>query len=409
MCSIAGINIKSEKIVKKMIDIQRHRAPDDEGYICFENLSLGMGRLEIIDLVSKGLCPYQEDQFVLCYNGEIYNFVELRNQLKKKWKFYTTSDTEVLLKSWREWGTKMFSKLNGMFSFCIYDKKKQTLILARDIAGEKPLYYFNKGKRFAFASELKALSNVLDLKLEKKIDFFTNFQHCHNETLWKNTFQIPPAHYLHYNLKTNKMKLEEYWIFKKKKINLKTVDEEFENLLNKSLKIRLRSDVPVGIYQSDGLDSNILAKLHRFNHRFYFDDSKDWKEDFFKNIKKIAYHLDTPVGSLSSYPLYKLAEKASKKVKVIISGEGADELFGGYVRYLPIAFKFRLPEFLSGFWIISKFAALMPVPVASINKNSCSILFKHYIWFSRELFGMKPEPESLFVQKRANKDLWFCI
>ncbi len=125
MCSIAGINIKSEKIVKKMIDIQRHRAPDDEGYICFENLSLGMGRLEIIDLVSKGLCPYQEDQFVLCYNGEIYNFVELRNQLKKKWKFYTTSDTEVLLKSWREWGTKMFSKLNGMFSFCIYDKKNK--------------------------------------------------------------------------------------------------------------------------------------------------------------------------------------------------------------------------------------------------------------------------------------------
>ena len=229
MCSIAGINIKSEKIVKKMIDIQRHRAPDDEGYICFENLSLGMGRLEIIDLVSKGLCPYQEDQFVLCYNGEIYNFVELRNQLKKKWKFYTTSDTEVLLKSWREWGTKMFSKLNGMFSFCIYDKKKQTLILARDIAGEKPLYYFNKGKRFAFASELKALSNVLDLKLEKKIDFFTNFQHCHNETLWKNTFQIPPAHYLHYNLKTNKMKLEEYWIFKKKKLILK--------LLMKNLKI----------------------------------------------------------------------------------------------------------------------------------------------------------------------------
>lgn len=391
MCSIAGINIKSEKIIKKMIDVQKHRSPDDKGFKFFENLSLGMGRLKIIDLVSDGLCPYQEDEYVLCYNGEIYNFIELRKQLSTDYNFRTQSDTEVLLKCWRKWGVKMFSKLNGMFSFALYDNKKKILTLARDIPGEKPLYYFKSGKMFAFGSELKSLSKTLNLKLEKKIDFFINFQHCNTETLWKNTFQIPPAHYLQYNLKNNKMNLEEYWVFKKKKINLKTVDEEFEYLLKKSLNIRLRSDVPVGIYQSDGLDSNILAKLHRFNYKFYFDDSKKWKDDFFKKIEKVVYHLDTPVGSLSSYPLYKLAEKASKKVKVIVSGEGADELFGGYVRYLPIALQWNLEKkFKSYRYLFEKFYSSYLDSFSKITSRSINYEFVKKI--TKKYFEMFDDP-----------------
>ena len=175
MCSISGINLKSEKIIKLMINAQKHRAPDEDGYRLFDHFSLGMGRLKIIDLVSKNLCPYEEDNYVLSYNGEIYNYLELRNILKKKWKFKTSSDTEVLLKCYREWGENMFSKLNGMFAFCIYDKKKNKIILARDIAGEKPLYYYHSGNRFAFSSELKALYKVFNLKKKDNSKFFFKF------------------------------------------------------------------------------------------------------------------------------------------------------------------------------------------------------------------------------------------
>ena len=164
MCSLSGIINGGENAsskIKIMIDIQKHRAPDDSGTFSDDNIHLGMGRLKIIDLESPGLCPYEEDSFVLCYNGEIYNYIELRADLQKHgWKFRTNSDTEVLLKAWREWGVNMFDKLNGMFSFVIYNSKNKQLILARDIAGEKPLYYYQKGKKFLFASEAKALAGV---------------------------------------------------------------------------------------------------------------------------------------------------------------------------------------------------------------------------------------------------------
>ena len=173
MCSISGIingGKDANLIVKKMIDFQKHRAPDDSGTFGDRNIHLGMGRLKIIDLESQGLCPYEEDSYVICYNGEIYNYIELRLELQKRnWVFRTTSDTEVLLKAWREWGEKMFDKLNGMFSFAIYNSQNKQLILARDIAGEKPLYYYHKGKKFSFASEAKALAGVLKLKIR---DFF---------------------------------------------------------------------------------------------------------------------------------------------------------------------------------------------------------------------------------------------
>src|SRR3989344_8948380 len=146
MCSIAGIVGGTGAL--KMLAVQVHRAPDESGVYKDKknNLELGMGRLKIIDLKSPGLSPYQEDGLVLCYNCEIYNYIELKKELKTKgWKFHTTSDTEVLMKSWREWGVKMFDKLNGMFAFAIFDPKTKKLILGRDIAGEKPLYYYHRG------------------------------------------------------------------------------------------------------------------------------------------------------------------------------------------------------------------------------------------------------------------------
>jgi asparagine synthase (glutamine-hydrolysing) len=352
MCSIAGT---TNARVKDMVALMKHRAPDDDGFVSEGKLHLGMGRLKIIDLLSEGLCPLQEDGLTLCYNGEIYNYVELRNELKKHHKFRTTSDTEVLLKAWKQWGLKMFDKLNGMYAFALYDSAKKKLILGRDIAGEKPLYYIHRKDLFAFASEAKALAKTLNLT-PREDRFFNAFQHCHTTTLWQDVKEVPPAHYLTYDLSSGKVEVKPHWELKVRTINPKTAQEELEDLLEDAVKIRTRADVPYGLYYSRGIDSTILSLLHDFHQKFYFDDEKSWEKDFFKVIDKIVYHLDFPVGSLSSYPLWKLAERASKKVKVVLSGEGADEVFGGYVRYLPIAREFELRRaFPSYSYLFGKF------------------------------------------------------
>lgn len=341
MCSISGMIPGGN--VEAMIDVQKHRAPDESGIYRDERIALGMGRLKIIDLQSPGLAPYQEDHLILCYNGEIYNYLELREELRRlRWQFHTTSDTEVLLKSWRQWGVQMFDKLNGMYAFSIYDAQKKQLILARDISGEKPLYYYHRGNTFVFSSEAKAFPKVLELE-EQENDFFEAFQHCFLTTLWKDVFEVPPAHYLFFDIPTNKKKVVEYWKFQPRDIKLATAEEELESLLKDAVRLRIRSDVPLGLYASGGIDSSLISSLHDFDHQFFFDDTNpDLKEEFFANIPHVLWHLDFPVGSFGFFGMWKLAEMASKHVKVILSGEGADELFGGYVRYVPIACEYQL-------------------------------------------------------------------
>lgn len=345
MCSIGGVTDRdSYNLVNSMLDIQKHRAPDEKGVYKDENITLGMGRLKIIDLISENLCPYINEDLVLSFNGEIYNFKQLKKELQiLGYKFKTQSDTEVLALAWHKWGTKVFSKINGMFAFAVYDIKKNKLYLARDIAGEKPLYYIQKNKKLYFASEAKSLIKKLSLTKKKPITY-SAFQHCLNETLFKDLFQVPAANYLEYDLKSKKIvKISEYWTLKKRKINLKTYKEELEHLLKESIKLRTFCDVNYALYYSKGVDSSLLSTFHNFKSKIYFNDQLNWKKDFLKNINKIAYHLDFPVGSLSSYPLWKLAEKTKKKnIKVVISGEGADEIFGGYVRYMPIYTTWKL-------------------------------------------------------------------
>ena len=345
MCAIAGI-VGDKGNIEKMIEIQRHRAPDDVKFYKDDNVKLGMGRLSIIDLHSPGLCLYEEGNLILSYNGEIFNYLELKKELKKLGHtFQTKSDTEVLLKSYKEWGIlKALEKFNGMFAFAIYDKKRKKLILARDIAGEKPLYYYRKGKTFAFASEAKAFTKVFPVALTEDTEFFEAFQHCHGTTLWKEVHELLPAHMLTYDLKKNTFEIKEYWEFKKRHINLKTAEEELEELLADAVKIRTRSDVPYALYFSGGIDSSLISTFHDFDHKFYFDNKLDWKDEFFANIERVAWHLDFPVGSMSSFPLWKLAKEAREKVKVVLSGEGADEIFGGYVRYLPIAQEYAMRQ-----------------------------------------------------------------
>ncbi|MBI4385623.1 asparagine synthetase B, partial [Candidatus Parcubacteria bacterium] len=232
MCAIAGIaKGKEQRLVEKMLSVQRHRAPDERGVYSDDFITLGMGRLKIIDLRSPGLAPYQEDHFALSYNGEIYNYKELRKELRRKgWRFRTTSDTEVLMKAWREWGTKMFDKLNGMFAFALYDAEKKELTLARDIAGEKPLYYYRRGSRFVFSSEAKAISEVVDVQHQEN-EFFETFQHCFLTTPWKGVLEVPPASFLRYNITTRELAIRPYWDLTTRSINLKTAEEELEYLL----------------------------------------------------------------------------------------------------------------------------------------------------------------------------------
>jgi len=164
--------------------------------------------------------------------------------------------------------------------------------------------------------------------------------------LFKDLLQVPAANYLEYNLKTKKIvNINEYWTLKKRKINLKTCEEELNYLLKKSIKLRTYCDVDYALYYSKGIDSSLISTFHKFRSKIYFNDQLNWKHDFYKNIDKIVYHLDFPVGSLSSYPLWKLAQKTKqKKIKVVISGEGADEIFGGYVRYMPIYASWKLKQ-----------------------------------------------------------------
>lgn len=311
MCSISGSKIKNE--VEQMLAKMKHRAPDGEGIFDVGNYFMGMGRLAIIDLKSDGLCPYQEDNYTLVFNGEIYNFKELRSELQTKgYKFRTKSDTEVLLKSYRHWGVGCLDKFNGMFAFAIHDGKR--IFAARDIAGEKP-FYFKTVPWFSFASEAKAL----DFKCE----------------------ELEPAHYLLYDLVNNKLEIKKWWKLKLRDINPKEAIDELEWLLEDSIKLRTQADVPYALYYSGGIDSSLIRTFHDFKYELTYQDG-DYKEEYLKSAEKIIWHLDGPTDSFSPFGLWKLAQEANeKKIKVVLSGEGADELFGGYVRYVPKHFNYE--------------------------------------------------------------------
>lgn len=307
MCSIAG----AESGVRQMLQTMKHRAPDDEGVVNIGKYEIGMGRLAVIDLRSGGLCPFQDDEITLAFNGEIYNYIELREELRDSYEFKTDSDTEVLAAAYRKWGIGCLDKLNGMFAFAIFDGEQ--IVLARDIAGEKPLYYDTNP--FRFASEAKALN-------------------------WRCK-SLPPASYLVY--KNGAVRIQRWWEPPvNAKLNLDRAEEMLERLLEDSIKLRTRSDVPYGLYLSGGVDSTLISTFHKFDHTFTYTSDDSQKEEFLWVLPKIVWHLDYPVKSFSAFGLWKLAEQAHKAgVKVVLSGEGADELFGGYVRYLPNAFNYH--------------------------------------------------------------------
>lgn len=369
MCGFVGFtNTKdnSNRIIEDMMDKIRHRGPDSGGKYTDENIALGFRRLSIIDITESGDQPiYNEDRSkVLLFNGEIYNFQSIREELVAKGHIFTTkTDSEVLLHGYEEYGEKLLDKLRGMFAFVIWDTKTKELFGARDFFGIKPLYYAVMGDTFMFGSEIKAFLAHPDFKKELNetaLENYLTFQYSPtNETFFKNVYKLPAAHCFKY--KNGKLDVKRYWDINFNADEKPDMDEWVDRIsdtFKNSVEAHKIADVEVGSFLSSGVDSSYVASVANVDKTFTVGFGEDEKyneigwakefsqyigkeniskvispEEYWGNIKRIQYHMDEPLADPSCIALYFVCNKASEYVKVVLSGEGADEIFGGYNVY----------------------------------------------------------------------------
>ncbi|MFT3947235.1 MAG: asparagine synthase (glutamine-hydrolyzing) [Agriterribacter sp.] len=401
MCGINGIIRKSESAeqVREQISIMNnsifHRGPDDDGTFSHisngKTIGLGMRRLSIIDL-STGKQPIfsHDRQKVIVFNGEIYNYKSLRKNLAEQFnaQFSTTSDTEVVLRLYEQFGVSAFEKLDGMFAFSIYDITKQKIYIARDRFGEKPLYYLNNHEQFMWASELKAIQNVIGYKHPLSpvgLNLFFRLTYIPAPyTIYKDIYKLEPACYIEYDIKTGETVCEKYSNEEPYPKTIQTTYEDsvkkIEELVFESVQSRAVSDVPVGTFLSGGVDSSIVslclskisnkpidtfsigfseksydesdkartvAKLINSNHHEYIID----QNDLFDDVNKVILNFDEPFADSSCLPSYVVASKAKKNVKVVLTGDGGDEVFAGYNKYYMAEFNKKytsvVPKFVN--------------------------------------------------------------
>ena len=367
MCGITGFVNKKEgkkEIIKAMADTMIHRGPDGEGYYIDSNVALAHRRLAIIDLSGGGQPMYSQDKsIVIVFNGEIYNYLDLKAELVEKgYTFNTKSDTEVIIYGYQEWKSDVVNHLRGMFSFALYDIKNNTLFMARDKWGIKPLYYAKFDDTFMFASEIKALMAHPSFKKELNEEILASYL-CFNstattETFFKGVFRLEPGHTLTY--KDGNIDIQKYFQidFTPKEQDMNVIVDDIKQAMASSVEYHKISDVEVGSFLSSGIDSSYLVSLGKpdktytvgydnpkYDEIAYAKDLTDklgisntskkiTKEEYIKNFDKIMYYMDEPLADPSAIALYFVAEIASKDVKVVFSGEGADEFFGGYGTYL---------------------------------------------------------------------------
>lgn len=374
MCGFAGYihnygTFDKEEVIHKMADRIKHRGPDDAHYYIDDGIALGFRRLSIIDL-EGGRQPIlnENGSLVLLFNGEIYNYQELREELIKAGHVFTTkTDSETILHGYEEYGKKILDRLRGMFAFIIWNKNTKELFGARDIFGIKPFYYYKKGKEFMFGSEIKSF--LSHPNFEKELDedmipLYLSYEYSPDErTIFKNVFKLPGAHCFTY--KNGELKVERYY-----KIEYKIEDDKsleyWEDAITKefteSVSMHQIADVEVGCFLSSGVDSSYVVKEiskgtkkvktfsvgyeeEKYSELPYAQDfsnvigvpniaNKVSADEFFDAVPEIQYYMDEPLPNPSEIPLYFLAKNARRYVKVVLSGEGADELFGGYPMYL---------------------------------------------------------------------------
>ncbi|MFV9551013.1 asparagine synthase (glutamine-hydrolyzing) [Algibacter sp. PT7-4] len=384
MCGINGyikFEKESENTLKTNINTMNnliyHRGPDEDGIFCESNtpysIAMGMRRLSIIDLSSGKQPIYSDDKkIIIVFNGEIYNYRELKSKLQKLGvKFNTTSDTEVILKLYEKFGVESFKELDGMYGFSIYDKNINKLFIARDYFGEKPLYYYKNNDKFVWASELKSLVNILDTKpaINKTgINLYFRLTYIPAPyTIYDGIHKLKPNHFIEFNL--NKKTFSINPIEEEAKSNTNKLDISFneakkvtKELMYESVKSRSVSDVPIGTFLSGGVDSSIVslclsqhtstpidtfsigfekksydesdksrvvAKLINSKHHEFIISEKDLTED----VNKILLNFDEPFSDSSSLPTYLVSNRTKKHVKVALTGDGGDEVFGGYNKY----------------------------------------------------------------------------
>jgi len=394
MCGITGyVNLKeniSPETIRLMTDSLAHRGPDGDG-IYFspdKHLAFGHRRLSFLDLSENGKQPMQDNsgQLILTFNGEIYNFQALKKELSD-YEFKTKTDTEVILAGYKKWGIEVIHRLEGMFAFALFDAEKQLLFLVRDRFGIKPLYFSIQNEKLLFASELKAIHapSILPRKIDFSAfaDYFVYRYIPSPKTIWENIQKLPPAHYLEIDCQTLAHKMVEYWQLHSK--NSKQNTKEFSGEVGKHLKNSVQqhsiADVPVGSFLSGGYDSSALVmylkKLQQQPKTFSIGFS-NWakSEDYFAKlvaeklnvenesviadassldyVERMATVYDEPIADISIVPTYMVSQLARTKVKAVVSGEGADEIFGGYTwqhdfyRFnYPTSLKDRVKKFLS--------------------------------------------------------------
>ena len=434
MCGIAGIIYKnnekpSKKEIKDMTDIIFHRGPDDEGFYFGENFAFGHRRLAILDLSKAGHQPMEykgkNGEYVIVYNGEIYNYIELRKELiKEGYKFMSDTDTEVILASYDKWGVDCLNRLNGMWAFAIYDKKKNIIFCSRDRFGIKPFYYAIINNKFVFTSEIKQFTQIIGWKPTlnpfRAFDFLNYGITNHtNETLFKGVFQLKGGFYLIYYLNRHKFEIYQWYdlpVYIDKNIPFEEATIKFKELLTDSIKLRLRSDVNVGTCLSGGLDSSVIVSIiskvlgykdietvsscfteRKFDEQEFIDEvvkqcnivsHKTFPvfDDVFTEIEKIIWHQDEPFASLSIFAqwnVFKLAK--DKNLKVMLDGQGADEILAGYHSfygaYLIYLLKnFKLKKFLKEFHSIKELHNYSnKYLLALILKNVLSGKFKEHL------------------------------
>jgi asparagine synthase (glutamine-hydrolysing) len=441
MCGIVGIiNLDSKPVINSqilyMMQKMKHRGPDDEGSFVQDNVGFGFVRLSILDLSDAGHQPMfsHDGRFVIVFNGEVYNYIEIRRELETEFVFRTGTDTEVILAAYQKWGSKCLDKFNGMFSFVIYDTVKKEVFGARDRFGIKPLYYYKDEEKFIFASELKSIIPLIKREANNNIiaDYllYNRVDHS-NETFFKNIYKIP--HGNNFSIKNNHLTINK-WYNLKEKLNVKKSlnAKEYRELFKNSIRLRLRSDVPIGVTLSGGIDSSSITAslvndfaindLNTFSSVFGNDEFADESEyinafigivgnmdyttpdadSFYKDIREFISAHNEPTPGTSPYIQYKVMELASKKVTVTLDGQGADEQLAGYhnffsIYHLELLRKLKFGKLISEFWNYFK-----------LHKNPIVFLYLLYymmpVHFKRVASKRKyPSVNSSFVNKYKSK------
>ncbi|MGV2448036.1 UNVERIFIED_CONTAM: asparagine synthase (glutamine-hydrolyzing), partial [Bacillus sp. ATCC 13368] len=374
MCGFVGcvhnepkaIHLDIREKLKKMNNIITHRGPDDEGYFFDEFVNFGFRRLSIID-IDNGNQPlsYENERYWIIFNGEIYNYIELRKELIDKGHVFTTdSDTEVIIALYSSIKEQSVRKLRGMFAFVIWDKEEEKLFGARDHFGIKPFFYCEQDETTYFASEKKSILTAISEELDvDSLQHYLSFQYVPEPaTLTKSIKKLPPGHFFT-KKPGGKMDIKKYWKpnFQPSNMEDSKLIKEVQDTLIDSVNVHMRSDVPVGSFLSGGIDSSFIVsiakqinpKIKTFSVGFEREGYSEINvaeetanalnvenisyvispEEFLAELPKIIWHMDDPLADPAAVPLYFVAREARKQVKVALSGEGADELFGGYNIY----------------------------------------------------------------------------